>query len=227
MAKELSIAAELSKLNAYRNTLVSSVITALVALFFLYRMNWVVSSLPFEKDCYTPVFFIACFPLFVLLPLATLPVMKDPRLFGLGPGRWRTWLLDVAILYGAALLFLFPAVKLGILGDTYPLWKKATLSLGLFLLYEGSHFVYLFACEFLFRGFLMFSLRKEIGDTAAVCVQMIPFAILHAGKPEVEAYSSVVAGLLLGILAFRGRSVWPCVILHFLVALTVDILCVA
>jgi membrane protease YdiL (CAAX protease family) len=214
---------ELKKLTVYRNTIISSIMITVIALFFLYRMGGIVRHLPFARDFYTPVFFLVCFPIFLLFPLLSLPVMQNVERFGLGFGRWKVWLVDVAFLYGGALLFIFPTVKLGILGDTYPLWKDASLSLSLFLFYETTHFIYLFACEFLFRGFFLFSLKTEIGDAAAVCMQMVPFVILHAGKPEIEAYGTIVGGLILGIMAVRGRSMWPCAILHFLIALTIDI----
>ena len=50
----------------------------------------------------------------------------------------------------------------------------------------------------------------------------IPFVLMHFGKPQAEVYSSVAAGFILGWLAWRSRSIWPGVILHWLVAASMD-----
>jgi len=224
MNMKTTLSSGLSLFTTRGNTLLSSAVVAFVSLFAFYRMGGIARLLPFDRAFFLPVFFMACFPLMVLLPLGTLPLMKGAERFGLGFGRWRMWSRDVAILYGISLLIIFPAVRWELLGDAYPLWKRASQSLGSFLFYEGAHFVFLFSGEFLFRGFYLFSLRPDTGGAAAVCLQMVPYAVLHAGKPEPEAYASILGGLILGMLAVRGRSVWPCVFLHFLIALTVDVL---
>ncbi len=45
---------------------------------------------------------------------------------------------------------------------------------------------------------------------------------MHIGKPEAEVLGAVVAGLVLCYLAMRSRSIWPGVLLHSLVASTMD-----
>jgi membrane protease YdiL (CAAX protease family) len=42
---------------------------------------------------------------------------------------------------------------------------------------------YLFAWEFIFRGFLLFGLKERLGPWSMV-IQMIPFVLLRFGKPE-------------------------------------------
>jgi membrane protease YdiL (CAAX protease family) len=60
--------------------------------------------------------------------------------------------------------------------------------------------------EFFFRGFLMFALLRVIGPSA-VLVATMPFAFVHAGKPELETLSTVLGGLAYGWLNWRTGSV--------------------
>jgi membrane protease YdiL (CAAX protease family) len=53
---------------------------------------------------------------------------------------------------------------------------------------------------------------------------MVPFAIAHLGKPEVETLSSVVGGVFVGYLVRHCRSFWPAFILHVIIGLTMYML---
>jgi hypothetical protein len=46
---------------------------------------------------------------------------------------------------------------------------------------------------------------------------------MHVGKPGPEAIGSIVAGIALGIIALRNRSFIPGAILHWAVAVTLDL----
>jgi membrane protease YdiL (CAAX protease family) len=58
----------------------------------------------------------------------------------------------------------------------------------------------------------------------AAFVQMMPFALLHFGKPPEEMLGSVIAGVALGLLALRTRSFWYGALVHAAVALSMDLL---
>ena len=101
----------------------------------------------------------------------------------------------------------------------YPMYKPERLSL--WLLYE---FVYMFqfvSLEFFFRGFALFRLEQIIGKFAIV-VLVIPYSLLHIHKPFPEAAASIIAGLVLGYLALKSRSIWPGLLVHFGVAFSMD-----
>ena len=53
----------------------------------------------------------------------------------------------------------------------------------------------------------------------AIYVQMMPFAIAHLGKPEIETLSSIAGGILLGYVVRHCRSIWPAVVLHLIMGL--------
>jgi len=76
--------------------------------------------------------------------------------------------------------------------------------------------------EFLFRGLLVLGLRRELG-MSAVFLAVLPYCMLHFNKPLLETLASIPAGLILGLLALKSRSILPGWGLHVSVALTMDL----
>jgi membrane protease YdiL (CAAX protease family) len=68
----------------------------------------------------------------------------------------------------------------------------------------------------MFRGFLLFGLKEKFKE-GSVLLQMIPFALLHLGKPELETISTIITGILFGYVAYRGKSYWPAFIIHLFI----------
>ncbi|MBV6479421.1 MAG: hypothetical protein HGGPFJEG_02194 [Ignavibacteria bacterium] len=105
---------------------------------------------------------------------------------------------------------------------TYPQGgQKVSGSLIVFLLYELCVLVYMLGWEFFWRGYVLFGLKPKFGYYS-IFIQMIPFFILHKGKPEIELFASIFAGLILGIQALRSNSFIYCWLLHWLVMLSID-----
>lgn len=90
-----------------------------------------------------------------------------------------------------------------------------------FFLWELFYLVQFIALESFFRGFLLYRLANSLGSLA-VPVAMVPYCMIHFGKPAPEAFASILAGLGLGLMSLRTRSVWPGAVLHMSVALTMD-----
>ena len=128
------------------------------------------------------------------------------------------WLLMIPVLL--LVVHLFPAFQ-----AKYPLNKLAATSWKTLLLYELAYGTYLFAWEFFFRGFMLFGLEKRFGNYS-ILIQTIPFAVMHYSKPLPEAMGSIVAGLLLGAVAFETRSFIYGAAIHWLVAASMDLICV-
>ena len=63
-------------------------------------------------------------------------------------------------------------------------------------------------------------IKKEI----APIIMMLPYALIHIHKPFPEAIGSMFAGLILGNLALKSRSIWFGVLLHMSIALSMDFL---
>ncbi|MFT4518156.1 MAG: hypothetical protein ACI9JM_000533 [Halioglobus sp.] len=101
----------------------------------------------------------------------------------------------------------------------YPLYKPTTLSD--FVLYEAIYLTQFFAVEFFYRGFCLFRFEK-LAPGFGIFIMVIPYALLHIHKPFPEALGSIVAGLVLGALALKGRSIWPGIMCHCIVAFSAD-----
>jgi membrane protease YdiL (CAAX protease family) len=70
---------------------------------------------------------------------------------------------------------------------------------------------------------MLFGLEEKFGYYA-VLIQMIPFLILHNGKPAPETFGAILGGIALGILALRTRSIYYCVITHMSVMFSIDLI---
>lgn len=103
----------------------------------------------------------------------------------------------------------------------YPRLRAAETDAEIFVLYQAYYLLKWTAWEFFFRGFMLFGFQRSMGS-GAVLISTIPFALMHVGKPEMEMIASLAAGFILCLLALRSKSIWPGVILHSMVATTMD-----
>ncbi len=149
---------------------------------------------------------------FAILPLVLIPIIlrRNPLDFGLRFGNPKIWGFYVAITCLIAVPVLFVASLAPSLQGFY---KEENFS---FIQYLLISIVGLFAQEFLLRGFLLFGLKEKLGELAIV-VQIIPFVLMHFGKPELETLSTVITGLYFGYVAYRGNSFWPAFIIHLFI----------
>jgi len=166
----------------------------------------------------TNVVMLFCTPLLV----ARLVWRRSARELGLGLGDWRLGLAATGVIYAVMLPLVILVAPWADFRATYPLDPCALGSHEFFWVYEVGYAGFFVGWEFFFRGFLLFSLEPSLGPVAVV-VQMVPFALLHVGKPIAETLGSVAAGIFLGVLAWRTRSIWYGVAIHAAVALTMDI----
>jgi uncharacterized protein len=154
------------------------------------------------------------FVYYALLPVLTVLLLlhKHPLKLGLGWGDWRTWSRDVALVCAVSVFVLLAASRSASFQQYYAIKDFNPL------MYSLETFVVLFAQEFFFRGFLIFGLKDKLKE-AAIFVQVIPFVLVHFGKPELETLSTILTGILFGYIAYRGRSFWPAYIIHIFINL--------
>ena len=141
---------------------------------------------------------------FGLVPIAVVvAVFRDrPSAYGMRLGDWR-WGLGLAAA-GAAIM---TPIVLWAAGDPAFRAYYAISSTGLGDLVV-THVLDLVPTEFLFRGFVMFTLVRAFGPVG-VLIATMPFVFAHLGKPEFELFSTLVGGLLYGWLNWRtGSIVW-------------------
>lgn len=79
------------------------------------------------------------------------------------------------------------------------------------------------AVEYFFRGFMVHGLKKSLG-ILSLGVMIIPYGMIHIGKPLPEALGSIIAGYILGYLSYKGGNVLPGVLLHTAIAVCMDLL---
>lgn len=108
----------------------------------------------------------------------------------------------------------------------YPFYRRAGESWFDLLCWELLYAFQFFCVEFFFRGFLTMAARRSLGSHAAAAA-MVPYCMVHFTKPLLEVLGAIPAGLVLGLLALRARSIWGGVLLHVAVAWTMDALALA
>jgi uncharacterized protein len=161
---------------------------------------------PIGNETLSTFLYYAVFPILVILII----LRKNPLDFGLRAGNPRIWGFWVGIICLAAALILYASSFTPSLQSYYQMDKFKFLS------YFLTSCVSLAASEFMYRGFLIFGLKEKFQE-GAILLQMIPFALLHLGKPELETVSTLLTGILFGYVAYRGRSYWPAFIIHLFI----------
>lgn len=119
----------------------------------------------------------------------------------------------------------------------YPFYKTFT-SIPQFLLYELCYFPFFLVIEFVFRGYLLFGVadnpltaESEDGTTSvvylrtfAIIISMLAYNTWHLGKPLTELWATPVWGLAAGTVTYLLRSIWPVLMVHFLMNVILDAL---
>ena len=144
------------------------------------------------------------FVLFGVVPLLTILLVfrDDPRRYGLRLGAWR---LGLGLAAGASVVMTPVILVVARVPEFQAFYSQSAGSLPGMVV---TNVLDLASAEFLFRGFLMFSLLRVAGPIA-VLVATFPFVMTHLGKPEAETLSTLGGGLVFGWLDWRtGSIVW-------------------
>jgi len=165
------------------------------------------------------------------------------RLRDFGLGLPRRGLRRFALMSAIGLLVLsFPTFYMyGINPDmaaVYPFYRHFD-GVGQFVVYELGYLPFFLAIEFIFRGYLLFGLYllPARGAPAAAANDTNPFADLdwrilipmlaytawHLGKPLPELWGTLFWGLIAGAVVLKTRSIWPIVIVHWLLNVWMDL----
>jgi uncharacterized protein len=136
--------------------------------------------------------------------------------------KWWVYLL----LFGIVMIGVFWAAHQPGFTSTYPFVKPRyaeQFTWGLLLAWWVVYGAQFFAVEFFFRGWMLFSLEKHFG-LGAIAVMIVPYCMIHYHKPLPEALGAIIAGIVLGWLALKTRSIWGGVVIHVAVAISMDAL---
>ncbi len=167
--------------------------------------------------------FIGDFFSLFLIPILIVKLIFKESIsnFGLRLGDYKAGLTYTVIFIMVMLPLVWIVSSIPSFGSTYPHLQSARESWKVFFIYQTGMFIYMFSWEFIWRGFMLFGLELKFGYYS-VLIQMIPFLILHNGKPVLETFGAIIAGIALGILALRTRSVYYCIIAHAGVMFSMD-----
>jgi membrane protease YdiL (CAAX protease family) len=165
---------------------------------------------------------VACY---VVIPIAVIKGVFRERLSDYGlklrgfTAGWPIYLIFVAGMI--PLVTIFSAESH--FQATYPFYRiasRAELDAD-FLKWEIAYALQFVALEFFFRGFLLHGIKHRLGFDA-VFVMTVPYCMIHFQKPLPECFASIVAGVLLGFMSLKTRSIWLGAALHISVAWGMD-----
>lgn len=133
-------------------------------------------------------------------------------------------------LYALCLAVVVPAVfivgKQPDFATYYPFYDQCQRSWLDLALWEILYVSQFFALEVFFRGFWLYGLRTTLGS-GAVFAMIVPYCMIHFGKPYLEACGAVIAGIALGSLSMKTKSIYAGVVVHVTIALQMDLLSLA
>jgi membrane protease YdiL (CAAX protease family) len=109
--------------------------------------------------------------------------------------------------------------------ETYPFYyfPKDEFPIQRFITWEVFYLLQFVAIEYFFRGFILFNC-KPIFQEFSVYISVIPYCMIHFGKPMPETIGAILAGIFLGKMALRSGSILPGIALHYTVAISMDLL---
>lgn len=178
-----------------------------------------VDLLPYQFWGLSSVFFR------VLLPLAVIVFVlrEKPGDWGFRlRGQWQQ-LKPYALLFVVMIPVVFLASGLAPFQAKYPLYSLATEGGWHFWGYQLFYGMQFLGLEAFFRGFMVFGLYPRLG-MMAIPVMVIPYTMVHFGKPAPETFAAILAGFVLGYLAVKSKSFLWGWMLHWSVAVTMDVM---
>ncbi|HEY4014704.1 MAG TPA: CPBP family intramembrane glutamic endopeptidase [Polyangiaceae bacterium] len=130
-----------------------------------------------------------------------------------------TWIYGVFLAVVVPLLLLVS--RQPDFGSYYPFYRNSQRSWFDLLAWEGMYFAQFFALEMFFRGFWLGALRRSFGS-GAIFAMIVPYCMIHYGKPFLEANGAIIAGIALGSLSMKTKSIYQGFLVHITVAGLMD-----
>jgi membrane protease YdiL (CAAX protease family) len=161
---------------------------------------------------------------YVVLPLLVVKGVLREKLRDYGMGFTMQGAAVYAVAFGAFSPVVILASFTQPFQDRYPFYDLAAgESIWPFLAAWWVLYSLQFAAlEWFFRGFMVHGVKPILGY-AAVPLMVIPYFLIHLQKPPLEAAGAILAGMALGTLVLKTRTIWWGAALHVAVALTMDV----
>ncbi|MCP5050884.1 MAG: CPBP family intramembrane metalloprotease [bacterium] len=215
----------------------------------LIETEWREAILPLQDFPWRDqlISFVCGFILLVVIPCCIIKFYFKESLsdYGLGWTNSRVKLGRLALI--VTLLVCLPIFYFGTfhpdMGKEYPLFRDAVTTWGGFIVYQLVYFIFFINIEFIFRGYLLFGLfgfkskpKEKESEAAkksregryfgiyAILIQMLAYTMWHLSKPMPEYIGTIFWGVAVGAIALKIRSIWPIIIVHWLLNVWVDLL---
>ena len=234
------IHSEFNQLSKEIKTLDKKVVIVFLSSIILFTISWYFANPKFFRESFTFIkqedivleeltsfvyWFMLDFLLFFIIPVYVIKLIFKEELKDFGMSFTN---LKVGVLYTFIAILIFISIVILVSNsenfrEYFPLMNSAKDDLVVFLIYEIFFLTFIFSWEFIFRGYILFGLEKKFG-LYAIFIQMIPFVLLHSGKPFIETFASIFGGLFLGYLALRTRSMLHGFLIHAIILVALDLI---
>lgn len=227
----------ISTLKSYnRNTFIvflSVAVIQTISWYFTSRKFFRENFLDYFSNCQDPYlieylyWFIGDFLTFILPTFLLIKFVFKEKIsdYGFKFGEWRIGIRFTSIFLALMIPVIWFVSASQEFIQKYPHLSSVRESWEVFFIYAAGMFIYMIGWEFIWRGFMLFGLEKKFGNYS-ILIQMIPFVILHNGKPFIETLGAIPGGIALGWLALRTRSFYYCVAVHLGVMYSIDLISV-
>jgi len=160
---------------------------------------------------------------YFLIPVVALKLMGERvRDYGLETKRFLEHAWIYAFAYAIVLGCVIVVSYTEEFSTYYPFYKRASRSWFDFGAWELMYAAQFFSLEFFFRGFWLRACKTMMGSHA-IFAMVVPYCMIHYGKPWLEALAAIIAGVVLGTLAMKTRSIWSGFLIHVSVAISMDV----
>ncbi len=191
-----------------------------------YHQHLSSSFILFDNSALTAEWFhfFSTLILFGVVPLLIIKFLFKENFssYGLQFGDWKLGLKLFFIAAPFLILSTYPSSKMPDFLAEYPFYKNAGISGTTFFLHSLMYAFYYIGWEIFFRGFMQFGIRSTFGDWHTVLIQTMASCLVHIGKPDGEIFSSILGGIVWGIIVFRTRSIWSVFLMHWLLGVSLD-----
>jgi hypothetical protein len=210
----------------------------------VHEPGLIIHGLPWDQEM---ISFLIGLLIVVVIPCLLIRFVYRQKLsdYGLGlplPKRWRLTLLSSLLLLVVSALPFYIASRSPEMRAVYPLFQGEFRGTPDFLWYELAYLTFFVVIEFIFRGYLLFGLFHAADADAApelhapgvrgpmlfgyyaILLSMLSYTAWHLGKPTPELFSTLVWGLAAGTIALATGTIWPLILVHWLLNVGLDYL---
>ena len=166
-----------------------------------------------------------CILVFLILPGLIVKFIFKEKLsdygFQLKGIRKHKWIYILLILIMLPIVFFIS--KTDAFLHKYPFYHITSKEqLNNFLIWEIIYILQFISIEFFFRGFLLHGVKHRFGYYS-ILFAVVPYCMIHFGKPVSETFGAIIAGCILGFLSLNTNSIVLGILVHVTIAVTMDI----